>query len=122
MVEACGALPEGCFCIVPLLLSLQVSTGHRFSYRNHGASMTSSKRKHLKPGEKVVLLLTEEQAGLIVELTYISEDLIATIHHSKLRDGIVSTRCTIDQLEDLSGCIAAEANHTKDKKLQKKLE
>ncbi len=84
--------------------------------------MASSKKKHLKPGEKVVLSLTEEEARLITELTYISEERINTIYFSKLLDGIVSARHTLGELEELAGYIAAEANNTKDKRLRKKLD
>lgn len=84
--------------------------------------MASSKRKHLKPGGKVLLLLTEAEAGLTVELPFIVDDLIATIYSAKLRDGIVSAQFTLSDLEELGECIAAEANNTKDKKLRKQLD
>ena len=82
----------------------------------------ASKRKHLKPGEKVVLSLTEEEASLITEFTYISEERINTIYFSKCRDGIVSARHTLSELEELAGYTAAEANNTKDKRLRKQLD
>jgi hypothetical protein len=81
-----------------------------------------AKKKQIKPGARVVLKLTEEQTDLIVEQTLIDDDLLAIIHHSKLRDGVVSVRCTLDELEDLAGFVAAEANYTKDKKLQKQFD
>ena len=84
--------------------------------------MASFKKKHLKPGETVVLRLTKEEAGLIVGLTLISEELMHTIYFSKCRDDIVSARFTLSDLEDLAGCIAAEANDTKDKRLRKQLD
>jgi hypothetical protein len=86
-------------------------------------SLTSMAKKiQIKPGDTVTLKLTEEQADLIVDLTLLDDDLLAIIHHSKLRDGVVSVRCTLDDLEVLSGYIAAESNNTKDKKLQRRLD
>ena len=79
-------------------------------------------RKYLKPGQKVVLLLTEEECGLITSLTYIPEELMQAIYSSKCRDEIVSARFTLSELEELGGCIAAEANHTKSRKLRKSLD
>ena len=79
-------------------------------------------RKYLKLGQKVVLLLTAEECGLITSLTYIPEELMQAIYSSKCRDEIVSARFTLSELEELGGCIAAEANHTKSRKLRKSLD
>ena len=78
-----------------------------------------AKKRLLKPGERVVLKLSLEQADLIVEKTMIDDDLLAIIHHAKVRDAVVCSRVTLDELYELSGYVAAEANNTKDKKLQK---
>lgn len=75
--------------------------------------MSSPKRKHLKPGEKVVLSLTLPQVDLIVEHTSIGEDLLATLRAAKVRDDVVAARCTLDELDELAGYVAAEANNTK---------
>ena len=79
-------------------------------------------RKYLKPGQKVVLLLTAEECGLITSLTYIPEELMQAIYSSKCRDDIVSARFTLSELEELGGCIAAEASHTKSRQLRKSLD
>ena len=81
-----------------------------------------AKKKQIKPGDTLTLKLTEEQADLIVEHTLIDDDLLAIIHHSKLCDGVVSVRCTLNDLGELAGYIAAESNNTKDKKLQKQFD
>ncbi len=77
-------------------------------------------KKFIKPNDKVGLRLT------LVERKLILEDPIQI--HDELADPIRATppgtpvQFTLDELEDLGGYIAAEANHTKDKKLQKKLD
>jgi hypothetical protein len=81
-----------------------------------------AKKKLLKPGERVALKLPVEQADLIVEQTLIDDDLLAIIHHAKVRDGIVCAWFTLDELDDLAGYVAAEANNTKDKKLQQRFD
>lgn len=81
-----------------------------------------AKKRPLKFGESVALKLTEEQADLVVTHTLIDDDLLAIIHHAKLRDGIVSARFTPDELDSLAGFVAAEANNTNDKKLQKQFD
>ena len=82
----------------------------------------TSKKKILKPGQKVVLLLTEEEAGFVTKLPYIPEELLHTIYFSKCLDGIVSARFTLSGLEELGEFIAAEANNTKNRIVRKSLD
>ena len=84
--------------------------------------MAPPKRKHLKPGERVTLSLTLAQADLIAEHTFIGEKLLAILHAAKVHDNVVRVRCTLDELDQLSNYVADEANNTKDKNLQQKLD
>jgi hypothetical protein len=84
--------------------------------------MALTKKTRLKHGEKIILKLTLKQADLVSELPCLTDELLDILHHSKVMDGIVSMGCTLDLLDELSGHVAAEANHTKDKKLEKKLD
>jgi hypothetical protein len=81
-----------------------------------------SKRKRLKPGEQVVLLLTLAQVDLIVEHTFIGENLLAILYAAKVYDNVVRVRCTLDTLEQLASYVAAEAKNTEDKNLQQKFD
>lgn len=83
--------------------------------------MPSSKRKLLKLGEKVTLSLPIAQVDLIVEHTLLGEGLLATIHVAKVRDNIVRVRCTLGELDELAGCVAAKAIDTEDRNLEKEL-
>ena len=84
--------------------------------------MRATIRKYLKPGQKVLLLLTAEECGLITSLTYIPEELMQAIYSSKCRDEIVSARLTLSDLEEFGECIAMEANNTKSRNLRKSLD
>ena len=84
--------------------------------------MLSPKRKRLKPGEKIALSLTLAQVDLIVEHTLLGEGLLATIHAARVRDNTVFVRCTLGELEELAGCVAAEAKGTKDSESQRELD
>jgi hypothetical protein len=84
--------------------------------------MPTTKRKRLKPGANVILKLKVKQVDLIVEQTLIDDDLLASIHAAKVRDDVVSIKCTLDDLEELAGYVAAEANNTKDRTLRKELD
>ena len=83
--------------------------------------MSSSKRKHLKPGEKVSLSLTLAQVELIVEKTAISGELLAVLYAARVRDTAVVVRCTLPYLNRLAVHIESEARDTKDAAYQKEL-
>lgn len=76
--------------------------------------------KHIQPDEKVGLSLTRAERKLLVEelmcLDTEYEELIRTTPATE------PIPLTLDKLDDLGGYVAAEANHTADKKLQKKLD
>lgn len=79
-------------------------------------------RKPVRPGEKVPLMLSQRERELILENTLADDELTAA-----LRDMPASSKAsvyffTLDDLEELMGYVAAEANHAKDKKLQKELD
>ena len=88
---------------------------------HHQEILTATIRKYLKPGQKL-LLLTAEECGLITSLTSITEELMQAIYSSKCRDDIVSAGFTLSELEELGGCIAAEAYNTKSRPLRKSLD
>jgi len=78
------------------------------------------RKKCIEKNEKLGVRLTPAERNLIVE---------DPIHiHDELADRIRATPTgapvllTLDDLEDLGGYVAAEANHTTDKKLRKKLD
>jgi hypothetical protein len=75
----------------------------------------------IKPGQPVALKLTAEERQLLLDtLIFVDNEL-----EQKLRlvvAGAQAVQLTLDDLEDLAGCVAAEANHTKDKRLEKKLD
>ena len=82
--------------------------------------MFEQPRKRIKPGEKVVLPLTIRQCGLIIDKTFAPSELTG-----RLRLQVVGKkpayRFTLDELDELMGYVAAEANHTPDRKLEKEL-
>ena len=77
-------------------------------------------RKQIKPDEKVGLKLTIAERKLILnDLIGVDQEYIQTIQDTPPGKPI---HFTLNDLDNLSGCIAAEANHTTDKRLEKKLD
>ena len=78
-------------------------------------------RKPLLPGQKVRLTLSTRERELILEHTFADDELTAPLRIVPTSHEPVYS-FTLDDLEELMGYVAAEANHAKDKKLQKELD
>ena len=70
-------------------------------------------------GEKIPVLLSKNEIGIIRDHTFYpeSEKLIGVISRNKIK-----VMLSLDDIDDLMGYVAAEANHTDDKKLQNTLD
>ena len=80
-----------------------------------------ARKIRIKPGATVGLKLTpEERQTLLDSLIFTSKEL-----EDRLRltvAGQQQAQLTLDDLDELAGCVAAEANHTRDRKLRRKLD
>ncbi len=79
-------------------------------------------RKAVRPGEKVPLRLSHRERELILENTLADDELTAALRGMPASSKVSVYSFTLDDLEELMGYVAAEANHAKDKKLQKELD
>ena len=77
------------------------------------------KRKTLRPGEKIPVLLTYEERDLIHEETFFDEGFgaLALVVGDRLQ-----VNMTPAELEDLVNYVAAASNHAKKKTVEKKLD
>jgi hypothetical protein len=77
-------------------------------------------KRRIKPGEKLPLKLTEAQRILVLDgLTCLDPAYEAVIRDTPTGKSVMMT---LDDLDDFGGYLAAEANHTKDRKLRAKLD
>jgi hypothetical protein len=79
-------------------------------------------RKPVLPGQKVPLTLSHREHELILNHTLADEELTAPLRAVPISNKASVYSFTLDDLEELVGYVAAEANHAKDKKLQKELD
>ena len=79
------------------------------------------KVQRIEPGTKVPVRLTHEQRDLILDHTLAGRDLTDRLRVAEADGKRIVVQYDLDDLDELLGYIAAEANHSKDKKLQKKL-
>jgi predicted ATP-dependent endonuclease of OLD family len=77
-------------------------------------------RKQIRPDEKVPLELSERE--LILKHSFADEELTGRLHIAPRPNEPPIYRFTLDELDELAGYVAAEANHANDKKLQKEWE
>ena len=77
------------------------------------------KRIRIQPNEKVPLELNERERELVLEHTFADEELTNRLRVVPRKGERPVFRFTLDDLDELGGFVAAEANHTKDKKLRK---
>ena len=79
------------------------------------------RRKQISVGEKVPLELTERERDLIMNHTFAENSLTDRLRILANPGRRPIYRFTLDDLDELAGYVAAEANHAKVKKLEKEL-
>ena len=70
------------------------------------------KRKKIQPGEPVPISFSLEERDLILEHTFVGPEITDPLRIAPLKGSKVLAKFTLDDLDDLLGYIAAEANHT----------
>ncbi len=72
--------------------------------------------------EQIEIKFTEQERELIIDYTFAGPDLTNKLKIAEIKGKHLIAKYTIYDLDELIGFIAAEANHTEDKKLEKKLD
>jgi hypothetical protein len=78
-------------------------------------------RKRIAVGEKIPLELTERERDLIMQHTFAGNKLTDRLRVVPSPGQRPFYRFTLDDLDELAGYVAAEANHAKVPKLEKEL-
>jgi hypothetical protein len=78
-------------------------------------------RKQITPDEKVPLELSDRERDLILKHTFANDELTGRLRIVRRPGEPPVYGFTLDDLDELAGYVAAEANHAKDKKLAKQL-
>jgi|SRR5205809_248488 len=77
--------------------------------------------KRVQPGERIPIRLTDHERKLILDHTFIGGDLERRIRVVAADGPAVVIALDLDDLEELLGHVAAEANHSKDPSVAKHL-
>jgi hypothetical protein len=79
-----------------------------------------TRKKQMKPGEKVGLTLTQAERMLLLNAMHgLTEEIRDVMRATPTAQPVM---LTLDNLDDLKGHVAAKANQTKDKKLRQRLD
>ena len=86
-----------------------------------GRPTKDRKQVAVHENEKVALELSDRERELIVKHTFAGDELTRRLRIVPRSGEAPVYRFTLDDLDDLAGYVAAEANHAKVKKLEKEL-
>lgn len=84
-----------------------------------GSGTAPRDRKRIRPDEKVPVELNDRERELILKHSLADEELTGRLRLAPKPNEPPICHFTLDELDELVGYVAAEANHAKDKKLQK---
>jgi hypothetical protein len=79
-------------------------------------------RQRIRTDQKVPLDLDDRERELILDHTFAGDDLTLRLRVVAGVGKSAAYRFTLGELDELAGYVAAEANHAKDKKLEKALD
>jgi len=71
---------------------------------------------------EIEIKFTPQERDLIIDHTFADPELTKRLNIAEIKGKHLIAKYSIYDLDDLLGFIAAEANHTVDKKLEKKLD
>jgi hypothetical protein len=80
------------------------------------------KRKKIEYGQPIEVAVTPRQRTLILEHTMVGPDVTGPLRMAVVKGKKLIVKLTLDDLDEILGYIAAEANHTDDRKLEKELD
>jgi hypothetical protein len=78
------------------------------------------RRRKIHPQEKITVRMTAADRGLLLEHTFADPEYANRLQAGPGEVELVG-QYSLDDLEDILGYIAAEANHTKDKRVERAL-
>ncbi|HEX5758141.1 MAG TPA: hypothetical protein VF121_03010 [Thermoanaerobaculia bacterium] len=81
-----------------------------------------AKRTKVGVDERIPIELTLEQRDLILNHTFAGPDLTGPLEVAPLTGTKIVVGYTLSEIDELLGFVAAEANHSADRKLRRKLD
>ncbi len=80
------------------------------------------RRKRIKRGQRVAFRLTRQERDLIVERTFVDAEIEGRLRNAKPSGSDLIVDLTLDDVDDLAGHVAAEANHCSEARVRRALD
>ena len=78
-------------------------------------------RKHITPGTELAVRLSSHERDLVVDRAFLDPEIDAKLRHAVPTGSRLIVKLNLDDIDDLLGCVAAEANHCDDGKVRRAL-
>ncbi|MGH7848581.1 MAG: hypothetical protein ACREQW_25865, partial [Candidatus Binatia bacterium] len=78
--------------------------------------------KRIKPNERISFELTRRERDLILERTFIDPQIEHRLRLAAISGSKLVVNLTLDDIDELAGSLAAEANHCDDPKTRRALD
>ena len=78
--------------------------------------------KYIKPGTLLQFRLSKRERDLVIERAFLDSEIEAPLRAAAVAGSSLAVQLTLDDLDDLHGCVAAEANHCDDDKVRRTLD
>ena len=79
-------------------------------------------RKYIKPETRLRCRFSSRQRDLILERTMLDSEIEKRLRDATAMGSKIAVELTLDDIDDLLGCVAAEANHSDDGKVRRLLD
>ncbi len=79
-------------------------------------------RKYIKPGTQLAVRLSIRERDLVVERAFLDPEIDAQLRQASTTGSKLVVNLNLDDIDDLLGCVAAEANHCDDGKVRRVLD
>ena len=79
-------------------------------------------RKFIKPGTPLAIRLSVRERDIVLEKAFLDPEIDAALRQAAPTDSKLVINLNLDDIDDLLGCVAAEANHSDDAKAQRILD
>jgi repressor LexA len=75
-------------------------------------------RRYLKPGTRIPFRLSVRERDMVVERAFLDPEIESRLRGAALAGARPVVDLTLEDIDDLAGCVAAEANHCKDARVR----
>lgn len=81
-----------------------------------------SQRTFIKPGTRLRFTLSTRERDVVVDRAFLDPEVQARLKTARARGSRLEVELTLDDIDELHGCVAAEANHCDDVNVRRTLD